>query len=165
MPNQTKTIALGVCLVGCVPFTRAQHDRCEAWICRERLANVAARPAFSNSARIIAWLYGMLHHWKGRDILSIPAQWGGITWPFFHLSRSTRDQLGERHLIDESQRTRSSWQECAPKNKGAFLANLSANTSFYRSLEHYAILWWHRGAACRLDSDKALALPGDPSRC
>jgi 4-hydroxyphenylacetate 3-monooxygenase len=62
-------------------FLDSLDDGREVWIYGERIKNIAAHPAFRNSARMVARLYDALHrdHAEKKHALSCPTEWGGFT--------------------------------------------------------------------------------------
>src|SRR5438046_5837360 len=79
-------------------FLDSLDDGREVWIYGERVKNIAAHPAFRNSARMVARLYDALHrdHAEEKYALSCPTEWGGFTHKYFVAPRSAEELVAGR---------------------------------------------------------------------
>ena len=89
------------------PMTGAEYleslrDDREVWIYGERVKNITAHPAFQNTARMLARLYDALHedHQAGKNVLTMPTDWGGFTHRYFRAPTTVESTL----------RLRQSWK-------------------------------------------------------
>ena len=83
-----------------LPYTGREYldsldDGREIWIYGERVDKITEHPAFQNCARMIARLYDALHedHTSGKNILTMPTEWGGFTHRYFKAPTSLEEQV------------------------------------------------------------------------
>src|ERR1051326_7523499 len=114
-------------------FLESLDDGREVWIYGERVKNIAAHPAFQNTARMLARLYDALHedHRTGAGVLTMPTQWGGFTHRYFVAPTTVAEQVAARDAIAAWARLTYGWLGRSPDYKAAFLATLGANAQFY----------------------------------
>jgi aromatic ring hydroxylase len=157
-------------------FLDSLDDGREVWIYGERVKNIAAHPAFRNTARMIARLYDALHrdHAEEKGILTCPTEWGGFTHRYFVASRSGEELTAARDAIAAWSRLNYGWLGRAPDYKAAFLATLGANAAFYSPHEENARRWYryaqervlfvnHAIIHPPVDRDMAPGAPGGPT--
>jgi 4-hydroxyphenylacetate 3-monooxygenase len=147
MPDQVKVANTSV--GNFAPFTGKEYlesldDGREVWIYGERIEKITEHPAFRNSARMIARMYDALHDPKRKDILTVPTEFGGFTHRFYRAPKSAEEQVAQRDAITEWQRCTWGWMGRSPDYKGAFLATLGANASFYKGFEGNATRWYRK---------------------
>jgi aromatic ring hydroxylase len=120
------------------------RDGREVYIYGERVGDVTTHPAFRNTARMVARLYGALHDPERRDKLLLPTDTGngGVTHAFFKAPRSLDDLVAGREAIAEWSRLTYGWMGRSPDYKAAFLATLGANAAFYAPFEENARRWY-----------------------
>src|SRR5580658_189102 len=125
-------------------FLDSLDDGREVWIYGERVKNIAAHPAFRNTARMIARLYDALHtdHNEGKNILTCPTEWGGFTHRYFTAPRSAEELVAGRDAIADWARITYGWLGRSPDYKAAFLATLGANAEFYDPYTKNAQHWY-----------------------
>jgi aromatic ring hydroxylase/quercetin dioxygenase-like cupin family protein len=125
-------------------FLDSLDDGREVWIYGERVKNIAAHPAFRNTARMIARLYDALHtdHAEGKNILTCPTEWGGFTHRYFTAPRSAEELVAGRDAIADWARITYGWLGRSPDYKAAFLATLGANADFYEPYQENARRWY-----------------------
>jgi aromatic ring hydroxylase len=125
-------------------FLDSLNDGREVWIYGERVKNIAAHPAFRNSARMVARLYDALHrdHAEDKRVLSCPTEWGGFTHRYFVAPRSAEDLVAAREAIAAWSRLTYGWLGRSPDYKAAFLATLGANAEFYEPYQENARHWY-----------------------
>ena len=125
-------------------FLDSLHDGREVWIYGERVKNIAAHPAFRNSARMVARLYDALcrDHAEGKNVLSCPTEWGGFTHRYFVAPRSAEDLIAGRDAIAEWARLSWGWLGRSPDYKAALTATLGGNTEFYHPYQENARRWY-----------------------
>lgn len=82
-------------------FLESLDDGREVWIYGERVKNITAHPAFQNCARMLARLYDALHedHRTGRNVLTMPTDWGGFTHRYFRAPTTVEEQVAARDAI------------------------------------------------------------------
>src|SRR5438445_7814622 len=92
-------------------FLESLDDGREVWIYGERVKNIAAHPAFRNSARMVARLYDALHrdHAEEKYALSCPTEWGGFTHKYFVAPRSAEELTRARDAIAAWSRLTYGW--------------------------------------------------------
>ena len=124
-------------------FLDSLDDGREVWIYGERVKNIAAHPAFRNSARMVARLYDALccDHAEGKNVLSCPTEWGGFTHRYFVAPRSAEDLVAGRDAIAEWARLSWGWLGRSPDYKAALTATLGGNTEFYHPYQENARRW------------------------
>src|ERR1700740_2208041 len=157
-------------------FLDSLDDGREVWIYGERVKNIAAHPAFRNTARMIARLYDALHrdHKEGKGVLTCPSAWGGFTHHFFKAPRSSEDLVAGRDAIAEWARITYGWLGRSPDYKAAFLATLGANAEFYVPYQDNARRWYrysqervplvnHAIVQPPVDRNMAPGAPGGPT--
>src|SRR5581483_3820953 len=107
-------------------FLESLEDGREVWIYGERVGNIAAHPAFRNTARMIARLSDALHadHREGRNVLTCPTEWCGFTHRYFIASRTVEEQVAARDAIAAWSRITYGWLGRSPDYKAAFLGTL-----------------------------------------
>jgi len=125
-------------------FLDSLDDGREVWIYGERVKNIAAHPAFRNTARMIARLYDALHkdHAEGKHVLTCPTEWGGFTHRYFVAPRAAEDLVAARDAIADWARITYGWLGRSPDYKAAFLATLGANADFYAPYQENARRWY-----------------------
>src|SRR5262249_28736604 len=125
-------------------FIDSLDDDREVWIYGERVKNIAAHPAFQNSARMLARLYDALHEAPSRDAdrLTSATDWGGFTHRYFRAPTTVDEQVAGRDAIDEWARLTYGWLGRSPDYKAAFLATLGANAEFYAPYQDNARRWY-----------------------
>jgi aromatic ring hydroxylase len=125
-------------------FLDSLDDGREVWIYGERVKNIAAHPAFRNSARMVARLYDALccDHAEGKNVLSCPTEWGGFTHRYFVAPRSAEDLVAGRDAIAEWARLSWGWLGRSPDYKAALTATLGGNTEFYHPYQENARRWY-----------------------
>jgi hypothetical protein len=91
-----------------LPYTGREYldsldDGREIWIYGERVKKITEHPAFQNCARMIARLYDALHtdHKSGKNVLTMPTEWGGFTHRYFRAPKTLEEQVGGRDAIAE----------------------------------------------------------------
>jgi aromatic ring hydroxylase len=157
-------------------FLGSLDDGREVWIYGERIKNIAAHPAFRNTARMIARLYDALHrdHAEEKNVLSCPTEWGGFTHRYFVAPRSVEDLVAGRDAIAAWSRLNYGWLGRSPDYKAAFLATLGANAEFYAPYQENARRWYrfsqermpfvnHAIIHPPVDRDMAPGAPGAPT--
>lgn len=104
-----------------LPYTGREYldsldDGREVWIYGRRVENIAAHPAFRNTARMVARLYDALHrdHAEGANILTCPTEWGGYTQRYFKAPRSAEDLVACREAIAGWARLSYGWLGRSP---------------------------------------------------
>jgi 4-hydroxyphenylacetate 3-monooxygenase len=132
-----------------LPYTGREYldsldDGREIWIYGERVEKITKHPAFQNCARMIARLYDALHedHKSGRNVLTMPTEWGGFTQRYFKAPANVEEQVAGRDAIAEWARIGYGWLGRSPDYKAAFLATLGANAKFYAPYEENARRWY-----------------------
>src|SRR3977135_3937422 len=125
-------------------FLASLDDGREVWIYGERVKNITAHPAFQNTARMLARLYDALHedHRSGRNVLTMPTEWGGVTHRYFVAPTTVEEQVAARDAIAAWARLTYGWLGRSPDYKAAFLATLGANAEFYAPYEANARRWY-----------------------
>ena len=110
-------------------YLESLRDGRQAYIYGERVKDVTTHPAFRNTARMTARLYGALHDEKRKHKLLLPTDTGsgGVTHAFFKAPKTAADLLAGRDAIAEWARITYGWIGRAPDYKAAFLA---ASVSF-----------------------------------
>ena len=131
------------------PMTSAEYldalrDEREVYIYGERVKDVTTHPAFRNTVRMIARLYGALHDPKINDKILTPTDTGsgGMTHAFFKAPKTPADLLQGRSAIAEWARLTYGWVGRSPDYKASFLATLGANAGFYAPYEKNAARWY-----------------------
>jgi len=126
-------------------FLDSLQDGREIWIYGERVNDVTTHPAFRNTVRMIARLYGALHDQR-KDILCTETDTGngGYTHKFFRASRNAEEMVGARDAIAEWARVTYGWMGRSPDYKAAFLATLGANSEFYAPFQENARHWYKK---------------------
>jgi len=101
------------------------------WIYGKRIKNIAAHPAFRNSARIVARLYDALHrdHAEKRNVISCPTEWSGFTHKYFVAPRTSEDLVAARNAFAAWSRLTYGWLGRPPDYKAAFLATWAPRRS------------------------------------
>ena len=134
-----------------LPYTGREYlesldDGREIWIYGERVKKITEHPAFQNCARMIARLYDALHadNKSGKNILTMPTEWGGFTHRYFKAPTTLDEQVKGRDAIAEWARIGYGWLGRAPDYKAAFLATLGANAKFYAPYEENAKRWYRK---------------------
>ena len=132
-----------------LPFTGREYldsldDGREIWIYGERVKKITEHPAFQNCARMIARLYDALHadHKSGKNVLTMPTEWGGFTQRYFKAPTNVAEQVAGRDAIAEWARIGYGWMGRAPDYKAAFLGTLGANSDFYDPYQENAKRWY-----------------------
>lgn len=132
-----------------LPYTGREYldsldDGREIWIYGERVKKITEHPAFQNCARMIARLYDALHedHKSGKNVLTMPTEWGGFTQRYFKAPTNVAEQVAGRDAIAEWARIGYGWLGRSPDYKAAFLATLGANAKFYAPYEANAKRWY-----------------------
>ena len=132
-----------------LPYTGREYldsldDGREIWIYGERVAKITEHPAFQNCARMIARLYDALHedHKSGKNVLTMPTEWGGFTHRYFKAPTSLEEQVAGRDAIAEWARVTYGWLGRSPDYKAAFLGTLGANAEFYAPFQENARRWY-----------------------
>jgi 4-hydroxyphenylacetate 3-monooxygenase len=132
-----------------LPYTGREYldsldDGREIWIYGERVKKITEHPAFQNCARMIARLYDALHedHKSGKNVLTMPTEWGGFTQRYFKAPTTVEEQVKGRDAIAEWARIGYGWLVRSPDYKAAFLATLGANAKFYAPYEENAKRWY-----------------------
>jgi 4-hydroxyphenylacetate 3-monooxygenase len=104
-----------------LPYTGREYldsldDGREIWIYGERVDKITEHPAFQNCARMIARLYDALHedHKSGRNVLTMPPEWGGFTHRYFKAPTSLEEQVAGRDAIAEWARITYGWLGRSP---------------------------------------------------
>jgi 4-hydroxyphenylacetate 3-monooxygenase len=125
-------------------FLESLDDGREVWIYGERVKNITAHPAFQNTARMLARLYDALHedHRAGRNVLTMPTEWGGFTHRYFRAPTTVEEQVAARDAIAAWARLSYGWLGRSPDYKAAFLATLGANAEFYAPWQANALRWY-----------------------
>lgn len=133
-------------------FLESLRDGREVWIYGERVADVTTHPAFRNTARSVARLYDALHDLAQQAELTMETDTGsgGLTHPFFRMSRSREDLVKTRDAIAAWQRHVYGFMGRTPDYKASFLATLGVNDSTTRLTRRMpgAGIARHRGASC-----------------
>ena len=82
-------------------FLASLDDDREVWIYGERVKNITTHPAFQNTARMLARLYDALHedHRSGKNVLTMPTEWGGFTHRYFRAPTNVDEQVAGRDAI------------------------------------------------------------------
>lgn len=133
------------------PLTGAEYieslkDGREVWIYGEKVKDVTEHPAFRNPIRSIARLYDSLHETTGHDGTMPTAETdtgsGGITHPFFKVSRSSEDLIRSRDAIAHWAKLTYGWMGRTPDYKAGFLGTLAVNDSFYAPYDANARRWY-----------------------
>src|SRR5262245_49025145 len=119
-----------------VPLTGAEYleslkDGREIWIYGERVKNVAAHPAFRNTARMIARLYDALHDPAQKEVLTSPTGDGGFTHKFYLMPKTWEEQLAARDAVAAWARLGYGSLGRSPDYKAAVMAALEPNAAFY----------------------------------
>jgi len=93
---------------------------------------------------MIARLYDALHtdHKSGKNVLTMPTEWGGFTHRYFKAPKTLEEQVGGRDAIAEWARITYGWLGRSPDYKAAFLATLGANAEFYAPYQENARRWY-----------------------
>lgn len=135
--------------VGSRPFTRDEYleslrDGREVWIYGERVRDVTAHPAFRNSARSVARLYGALHDPAYRSVLSVETDTGngGFTHPFFRVPHTKDDLRVARDAMAIWQRLAYGWLGRSPDYKASLIGTLGADPDFYDPYQENALRWY-----------------------
>ena len=125
-------------------FLESLDDGREVWIYGERVKNIAAHPAFRNTARMVARLYDALHrdHAEDKHVLSCPTEWGGFTHRYFVAPRAAEDLVAARDAMAEWARMTWGWLGRSPDYKAALTATLGGNTDFYEPYQENALRWY-----------------------
>jgi 4-hydroxyphenylacetate 3-monooxygenase len=157
-------------------FLDSLDDNREVWIYGERVANIAAHPAFRNTARMIARLYDALHrdHSEKQNVLTCSTEWSGFTHKYFVAPRSAEEQVAARDAIAAWSRLTYGWLGRSPDYKAAFLATLGANAEFYEPYQENARRWYrfsqervpfvnHAIVQPPVDRNMAPGAPGGPT--
>jgi aromatic ring hydroxylase len=132
-----------------LPYTGREYldsldDDREIWIYGERVKKITEHPAFQNCARMIARLYDALHedHNSGKNIITMPTEWGGFTHRYFKAPTSLEEQVAGRDAIAAWARITYGWLGRSPDYKAAFLGTLGANAEFYAPYQDNARRWY-----------------------
>jgi 4-hydroxyphenylacetate 3-monooxygenase len=125
-------------------FLESMDDGREVWIYGERVGKITDHPAFQNTARMIARLYDALHedHASGKNVLTMPTEWGGFTMRYFKAPMNVEEQIAGRDAIAAWARITWGWMGRSPDYKAAFLATLGANAEFYKPFQENARRWY-----------------------
>ena len=129
-----------------VPMTGAEYleslkDGREIWLYGERVKDVAAHPAFRNTARMIARLYDALHDPAQKEVLTSPTGDGGFTHKFYLMPKTWQEQLAARDAIAAWARLSYGWLGRSPDYKAAVMAALQPNAAFYGKYQQNALAW------------------------
>ncbi|MEE9413980.1 MAG: 4-hydroxyphenylacetate 3-hydroxylase N-terminal domain-containing protein [Acidimicrobiales bacterium] len=128
-------------------YLASLRDGREVWYDGEKVTDVTAHPAFTNSARTIAGLYDALHAPETADALTRVDRFGNLTHGFYAPSYSTQDLLDSRTAIATWQRMTYGWMSRTPDYKAAFLAQLAEGHSFYGDYGENALAWYQKSAS------------------
>ena len=71
---------------------------------------------------------------SGKNILTMPTEWGGFTHRYFKAPTNLQEQVAGRDAIAEWARITYGWLGRSPDYKAAFLGTLGANAEFYALL-------------------------------
>jgi 4-hydroxyphenylacetate 3-monooxygenase len=114
-------------------YIESLRDGREVWINGERVKDVTTHPAFRNSVRSIARMYDALSDPAKKDKLLVPTDTGngGLTHPFFKMSKTSADLHQAKTAIETWQKEVYGWMGRSPDYKAAFLGTLGANSEFY----------------------------------
>lgn len=101
------------------PYTAAEYpdslrDGREVWIYGERVKDVTTHPAFRNPARMLARLYDALHDPAQNIAVPTDTGNGGITHPFFKVSRTREELIAARDAIAAWARLTYGWMGRSP---------------------------------------------------
>ena len=120
------------------------RDDRTVFIYGERAKDVAAHPAFRNTARMIARLYDALHDGERGKTLLVPTDTGngGMTHAFFRAPKSADDLVAARDAIAAWARLTYGFAGRSPDYKASFLATLGANAEFYAPWQENARHWY-----------------------
>jgi 4-hydroxyphenylacetate 3-monooxygenase len=148
------------------PFTGKEYleslrDGREVYVYGERVADVAAHPAFRNAARTIAKLYDALHDPATKDVLTCPTDTGnsGYTHKFFRVAHSREDLIDQRDAIAAWARMSYGWMGRTPDYKASLMNTLGANDAFYDKFAANARNWYRRAQNHVLFMNHAIVNP------
>lgn len=125
-------------------YLESLRDGREIWFHGARVKDVTTHPAFRNSARSVARLYGALHDPDQRAVLTVPTDTGngGVTHPFYRAPRNRADLVASKNAIAAWQRHVFGFMGRSPDYKASFLATLGANAEFYAPYQENARRWY-----------------------
>ncbi len=129
------------------PFTSAEYldslrDGREIWIYGERVKDVTTHPAFRNPARMLARLYDALHDPAQNIAVPTDTGNGGITHPFFKVSRTREELIHARDAIVAWARLTYGWMGRSPDYKASFMVTLGFNPDYYAPYQENARRWY-----------------------
>jgi 4-hydroxyphenylacetate 3-monooxygenase len=149
------------------PFTGAEYleslrdGREIYYIDGERVADVAAHPAFRNAARSLARLYDALHDPSIKEVLTCPTDTGsgGFTHRYFRIARSRDELFGQQRAIAEWSRLSYGWLGRTPDYKASLMNTLGANAEYYGQFAANARHWYRRAQENVLFMNHAIVNP------
>lgn len=142
-------------------YLESIRDGREVWLYGERVADVTAHPAFRNSARSMARLYGAFRDPATADRMLKPTDTGsgGLTHPFFRVARSQQDLRDNITAIQTWQELVFGWMGRTPDYKAALLTSLGQDPEYFGEFADNARLWYRRAQENVLFFAHAIANP------
>src|SRR5690606_35578633 len=142
-------------------YLESIRDGREVWLYGERVADVTAHPAFPNSARSMARLYGAFRDPATADRMPKPTDTGsgGLTHPFFRVARSQQDLRDNITAIQTWQELVFGWMGRTPDYKAALLTSLGQDPEYFGEFADIARLWYRRAQENVLFFAHAIANP------
>jgi 4-hydroxyphenylacetate 3-monooxygenase len=142
-------------------FLESLRDGREVWIFGEKVADVTAHPAFRNSTRSLARLYGAMHDDSRKDRLLVPTDTGngGMTHAFFRTARSHDDLRRGREAIKCWQELVYGWMGRTPDYKAALITGIGANPDYFGEYADNVRNWYRKGQEGVLHMAHAIVNP------
>lgn len=125
-------------------YLESLRDARNVYLYGEKIKDVTTHPAFRNSARSVARLYGTLHDPAQRDLLTAVDDYGIRTHKFFKPSKTSQELFEAREAIATWARMSYGFMGRTPDYKAAFMASLGANPEFYAPYDTNALNWYKK---------------------
>jgi 4-hydroxyphenylacetate 3-monooxygenase len=129
-------------LLDSAEYLESLRDGREVYIYGERVSDVTAHPAFRNSCRSIARLYGALHDPKYKEVLTTVDALGHRTHKFFKPSSTAQELFEAREALITWARLSYGFMGRTPDYKASFMASMAANPEFYAPFDESARRWY-----------------------
>lgn len=125
-------------------YLESLRDQRAVYIYGDRVADVAAHPAFRNSCRSVARLYDSLHDPKQRSALTTIDGYGHRTHKFFKPSCTAQELMEAREAIAVWARLSYGFMGRTPDYKASFMASMATNPEFYAPFDDNARTWYRK---------------------
>ena len=114
-------------------FIDSLRDGRDVFFNGERIDDVAAHPAFRNSARSMARLYDALHDPAHQSALTCATDTGngGYTHRYFRHARNADDLVAQQEAIASWARLTYGWMGRTPDYKASIMNTLDVNAGYY----------------------------------